>query len=372
MATAEPPSLWLLLGDKLGDNAQAEIIADSLGWPYARKSLKFKARYATNKPWFRATLNHVDPERSNALAPPWPEFVLTVGRRPAMAALWVREQSGGRTRIVLIGRPRRGLERYALVIVPPQYRVPAAPNILHLGLPLMRIDEAAIAEARERWRAEMADLPRPLTAVLVGGPTRPFRFDAGVARDLLRETVKATGDAGSLYVTTSRRTPEAVAEALAAALPAALPGRARLFRWAPEAADNPYLGLLAHADRFVATGDSISMMVEVARLGRPLAIFPLPVAHPRLFRLWRAVAESLLPRDGGGPGREQGLRHALGARLFRLGVLGYPRDFTDLHETLIGDGLAARLGDPFPPGGRAPDAIAQVVARIKALARPEN
>ena len=42
--------------------------------------------------------------------------------------------------------------------------------------------------------------------------------------------------------------------------------------------ENPYQGLLALADHFVVTTDSLSMMVEVARLGRPLSLFALGLA----------------------------------------------------------------------------------------------
>ena len=43
------------------------------------------------------------------------------------------------------------------------------------------------------------------------------------------------------------------------------------------------MGLLGLADGFVVTGDSISMMVEIARLGRPLAIFDLPTGRRVLY-----------------------------------------------------------------------------------------
>ena len=80
-------------------------------------------------------------------------------------------------------------------------------------------------------------------------------------------------DGGTLYLSTSRRTqPEVVA-----ALEKGLPPERRLYRWSAETKDdNPFLALLALADRFVVTSDSVSMMVEVASLGRPLAIFSLP------------------------------------------------------------------------------------------------
>ena len=69
-----------------------------------------------------------------------------------------------------------------------------------------------------------------------------------------------------------------------------LPAGARLYRWHDGGA-NPYHALLGLADRFVVTGDSVSMMVEVARLGKPLAIFALPEER-RLLR-WRGTLGGL-------------------------------------------------------------------------------
>jgi mitochondrial fission protein ELM1 len=41
------------------------------------------------------------------LQPPWPDIVVTIGRRPSMVGLWVKAQSAGATRLVIVGRPRR-------------------------------------------------------------------------------------------------------------------------------------------------------------------------------------------------------------------------------------------------------------------------
>src|SRR5690606_41912852 len=78
------PRVWLLLGDKPGDNAQVEAVADALGWPCERRVLQWRPPYATKKPRFRVTLDHVDRARSAPLEPPWPDLVLTIGRRPSM------------------------------------------------------------------------------------------------------------------------------------------------------------------------------------------------------------------------------------------------------------------------------------------------
>ncbi|HYQ92521.1 MAG TPA: ELM1/GtrOC1 family putative glycosyltransferase [Candidatus Competibacteraceae bacterium] len=358
---ARPPLIWLVIGDKLGDNAQVEIIAEALGWPCERKQLYFLAPYVLGKPPFKASLYHVDTSRSAVLEPPWPDLVITIGRRPAMAALWIREQSGGHTQIVLLGRPKRWLEKFALVIATPQYLLPDRPNVLPIDLPLMRSNTAAVTAAAAAWQSRLAVLPRPLIAVLVGGQTKPFIFDSKVAAQLLAQLGRAALETGgTLYLTTSRRTPRAVVETLQAGLP---PG-AILYRWQANDPANPYLALLGLADRFVVSGDSISMLVEVARLGKPLAIFPLPYKRAVMGRLGNALSRLIQPSTAG---RRAPLQ-ALGDGLYRLGLIGYSRDLTAVHELLIQRGLAVRLGDPFPPPGPPlVDDLSQVGKRIKAL-----
>lgn len=358
-----PPRVWLVIGDKLGDNAQVEIIAAALGWPFERKQLVFREPYVSGKPRPRASLFHIDLERSAALEPPWPDLIITVGRRPSMAALWVRQQSGGHTKIVLIGRPKRAFDEFALVIATRQFRLPRRRNVFHLDLPLMQVDEDAVATAATAWQQRLAHLPRPLIALLVGGPTKPFIMDAQIAKVLMmeaRQVVEASG--GTLYVTTSRRTPAAVVEALRAELPPS----SIMYQWQASGNDNPYRALLGLADRFIVTGDSVSMMVEVVRLGKPLAIFPLPTDRGLVTRLRQRLAQMLHPRADG----RDGVFQPLGNVLYRFGLVGYSRDLTAVHEWLLTRGLAVRLGQPFPQSDcKAPNELAGVTARIKALVR---
>ncbi len=354
-------NVWLVIGEKLGDNAQVEIVAESLGWPVERKVMRFLPRYQTGKPPFRASLYHIDRKASDSLQPPWPDLVLTVGRRPSMAAMWVKEQSGGRTKVVIVGRPRRMLRYFDLVLATPQYRLPDRPNVLRLALPLMRVDPAKLESGAAEWRDRLAHLARPVTAVLVGGPTKPFVFDAAVARNFVADLRRSTAGEGSLFITTSRRTPPAVVEAIAEALPAG----SELFRWRPDATDNPYHGLLALADRFVVTGDSVSMLVEVARLGKPLAIFPLPVAGGVWPALKKRLADIFQSEPGSG---RAGPLSRLGDLLYDTGLVGYSREFEAVHGRLIDGGFAVMLGQSFrQPDGRAPDDVLEVAHRIREM-----
>jgi len=330
--SAARPRVWLLIGEKLGDNAQTRevgaALARRLGWSVEERRVTVLPAWQQAKPFVRASLHHVDRARSDPLGPPWPDLVVGVGRRLSMVELWIRARSRGRTRIALLGRPRRLLRHFDLVVAPAQVRVPARPNVHRLSLPLMRVDTRALAGEVEAWRPRLADVARPLTAVLVGGPTRRQRLDRREARRLLERTRRVARD-GSLYVVTSRRTPADVADGLEAELPAG----SRLHRFEEGGAANPYRALLGLADRFVVTSDSLSMMVEVARLGRPLAIHGLPGRPPGL--PWSSRDDRAIPR------------------------------------LLRERGLAVRLGEPFAPASaRAPDELGQVVERLRELVEP--
>jgi mitochondrial fission protein ELM1 len=359
----DPPRTWLLLGDKRGDNAQVEAIAQALGWPCERKLLQMRAPWTVAKPKVEASLHHIDLDRSDPLTAPWPELVLTIGRRPSMAALWVGEQAGGRTRLVLVGKPSGMAERFDLVIASAENQMPPLANLLPVSLPLMRVDVAAIAAAAAAWEPRLAALPRPLIGFLIGGPTVPFVYDDGVVRRLLEHAVAVAAAGGTPYLTTSRRTPPAVVAALAQGLPAA----GRLFRWQADAGDNPYHGLLGLADGFIVTGDSISMMVEVVRLRRPLAIFALPTGIAgSLDRLRRSFARRVFEPAARAPA--DGWQRRLALALYQVGLIGYIRDLEAFHAMLFEHGLAVPAGQPLvPPSGEVPDDLARAVARIRAL-----
>ena len=71
-------------------------------------------------------------------------------------------------------------------------------------------------------------------------------------------------------VTPSRRTPAEAKRVIAEALAAEKLGA----MW-DELGENPYLGILASADRLIVTAESISMISEALATGRPVHVLPL-------------------------------------------------------------------------------------------------
>jgi hypothetical protein len=231
----------------------------------------------------------------------------------------------------------------------------------------MQVDPGMLENATALWRSRLADNPRPLTALMVGGPTGGLRFDLETAHDLFEKTLESVEESGgSLYITTSRRTPRDVVEMLRRGCPES----ARLFEFDSEAppSENPYHALLALADRFIVTTDSVSMMVEVARLGRSLSIYPLEGKTGPFERGLTALGLLRPPC----PRRDPILAGGLWARtMFWLGRPWHNRDLSAIPRLLVERGLASWLGDEWvQPATFVDDELEEVADRIRALVGP--
>ncbi len=363
--TSPSPRVWLLLGEKRGDNAQVVNLARALGWAYEEKNFFVKPRWAVRKPRIRPRLDHLDLERSDPLEEPWPDLVILSGRRLASLGLWIKRASGGHTRLVLIGRPRGADGAIDLAVAPAHYVLPESPHVVRHDLPLMQVEPAILAQAARALEPRVADMARPLTVLLVGGTTGSgLRFDRAIAAELLEQTlahVAASG--GSLFAVTSRRTPRDVVELLERELS----GSARLYVFDPDSpeGDNPYHGLLGLADHFVVTTDSSSMMVEVARLGKPLSLFALPCRTGRLEAFLERIGfiAPLSPREDPIPAGGAWTR-----LLDRLGRPRHTRDLSALPRRLVERGLAVWLGDPpLPPAPYEDEELARIAERVRSL-----
>jgi mitochondrial fission protein ELM1 len=272
--------------------------------------------------------------------------VIAAGRRSTPVARWIRRQSRGRTRLVHLGRPWAPLACFDLVVTTPQYGLPARRNVLHNLLPLTRVDPARLAAARARWAPRLAALRRPLVALLAGGDSPPYVLDPPTAARIGREaTETARGLGGTLVLTCGPRVRPESAEALIAA--AAGAGHAHRFR--PDDPDNPYLGYLALADRFIVTGDSASMLAEAWTTGKPVTIVALP-EQPRW--KWRTMRRLQNTAEGWG-----GVAAWAWGQVMALGVTKRTRDLTRLHRAL----------QAHPPGAPREDDLGRAVARVRQL-----
>ncbi len=343
---------WLLTGHKAGDNTQVRALADALGWPYTVKRFRYRSYELLTNRLLGVTLAGIDRAASSELAPPWPELVITAGRRNEPVARWIRRQSGGKTRLVHVGRPWAPLDSYDLIVTTPQYFLPNLPNVLHNHLPLHGVSSEPLAQAADHWRERLGQLPHPWIALLVGGDSGPFVFTRQKGLRLGRLANQLAQDCGgALLVSSSARTPVAAF----AELQAQITAPAHIHHWRAGHGDNPYLAYLALADQLVVTGESMSMLTEAAWTGKPLYIFD--------------------PGDSGGwwhhwhNYRFKPLSHHFA---MRFAPRRMHRDVGRIQQQLVQDGRAVWLGERFPEGEglELPDDVEQAADRVRALFMP--
>lgn len=283
------PSAWLITEDKAGMRVQALALAEALGAAYAELTPAVPPLWARlpTPLWPRAAASRwLSPEGPRPFAPPWPDLVISCGRRSVPFALGVKRASGGAVRAVHIQDPRVPLDRFDAVIAPIHDRLDG-PNVVATRGSMTRITPARLETAAAQFAASLAHLPRPLVAVLLGGSNKVYRFTEDRAATLAR-MLRSLAEAGAgLAITASRRTDAPALAALRAGI-AGLPATL----WEGEG-DNPYFGYLGLADAVVVTGDSVNMVCEACTTGRPVHVFPLEGRGSEKFRSFHREMRAL-------------------------------------------------------------------------------
>ncbi len=290
-------SAWVITEGYVGMEVQAKALSQALGlepeikrvtappiWPWLPVSL-------WPAPLFFARA------RGAVLDPPWPEILITCGRRSAAIAIAIRRESrkGGApgTFTVHIQNPQVVPRRLDLVITPSHDLTNIrryhehGPNIITTLGSLHELKPEILAAEADKIRARFDHLPKPLVAVLVGGPSKTYRMGTGCMEVLGAGLRRLAGTTGcGLIVLTSRRT----GEANRAALENALEGTGAYF-WDGEG-ENPYRGLLGLADALVVTCDSVNMVTEAAASGKPVYVAMFESRSKRILAFHREMQET--------------------------------------------------------------------------------
>lgn len=354
------PLVWLLASPHAGDNTQLLALAEELGWPFVVKHLAYRPYHDFLRLTMPPTLAGLDRARSAEIAPPFPDLIIAAGRSTESVAFWIRRYGNPQARIVYVGTPWADLARFDLVIATPQYRLPIRPNVLRNSLPLHGVSPVRLRSAAAEWESRIAHLPRPRIGVLVGGGSGPYAFGPPAAIRLLAQaSAMARARGGSLLVTTSARTSEAATEALASSIDAP----SYVYRWSLAERDNPIVGILALADEFVVTADSISMLSEACATLKPVIMFDVEDGVQAMRAEDRA--DEMPPPYWRG--------RDLSSTLFRLAIRFAPpkwsRDLRIVHRELVENGLAHWLGErPSMVSPREPRRdMERAAERIRAL-----
>jgi uncharacterized protein len=317
---AQPIQAWLLQGKYGGDNAQVRglghHLSHRLGWSCTLKQVRFHPASAVTR---EQLPDSIDFAGSDSFAAPFPDIIVSCGRFYGLVGAWLKRQSDRPVVHAHLGRIAAPMRSFDVVASTAQYGLPAAPNFMPLTLPFVEQNARRAAAAVAAWGPRLADLPRPWTVALVGGPLPLMRFDAQAATKISNAAIdSARAAGGALILVVGRRTPSEVRRALAERIAAS-----GLPHWSvdwPAPEPNPYPAVLALGDRFIVSSDSPSMIADACMTANPVELVRLPIAD-------------FLTRFS-----SRGLGFSLDARRRRRSRTGRQRDILDrLRDFLVAE-----------------------------------
>lgn len=262
---------WVVSDGKAGDLNQCLGVAEQLGLTPDSRIVAPRAPWR----WFMPRLWQfdigIDPKEApgregGPLEGPLPALVIGSGRRAASSLAAIKRASGGKSFTAFLKDPRTA-PAIADFIWVPQHDALRGENVMTTLLSPHRLSPGKLAVAGASLRSEIASLPRPRIAVLVGGNSRDFTFSRFDSVRLTADLAHLAREGATLMITPSRRTPEDLKAALIG-----LVAEEGGYWWDGET-PNPYFELLAAADAIVVTADSVNMVGEALVTGKPVMVF---------------------------------------------------------------------------------------------------
>ena len=192
-----------------------------------------------------------------------PQVIITCGKTAAAVGKHYVAQTGAQH--IQILNPRDQLNHYDLLLIP-EHDQQQANNVISTKGSLHNINDASLKQFAELPHAVIDALDKPILAVMLGDPGSNFYADC----ETWCQQLKQTFPQHSVFICGSRRTPRGLRTSLQAV---AQQHQMQVWFDSPDG-DNPYKKLLAIADYFIVSADSINMVSEACATTKPVALLP--------------------------------------------------------------------------------------------------
>ena len=269
LSNSTKPNIWLLLDDRAGNREQCLGVGEALGFPFEIKEIRHNFLAKVPNRILGASFIGISSATENISKKPFPDLIISAGRRSAPVAQKIKLLSDTTTKLLHIMWPSITNTKYFdLIAVPNHDSIPNAPNILRIQGSPHRLFPSSEKELKIVWEPRLCSNPSPRIALIVGGSTKNRTFTLSMIHELAHlASEMANSLNGSLLISTSRRT-----GFLADDLINRVTAPETNFRWG-DYGENPYKAFLAVADAIIVTGDSVSMCSEACFSEKPVYIF---------------------------------------------------------------------------------------------------
>lgn len=266
--------IWILSDNRPGTASQAIGLAEEIGFEYKIIDLTYSFFSRLPNCFLSSSLLRLSSTTKKNLKnfDYFPRLIISAGRRSAPIALHFKKKSQNKTKIIQIMNPNLDFKKFDLVILPKHDGIAEEkfPNLITTLGSLTKINENIIAAECEKFSSWFQNDDKKKIALLIGGSSKKTKFteESAIKLAKISATIAKNMDA-TLFVLTSRRTDEELTNAIKSNLQ----GDFRFFDWKEVFDHNPYLAILGHADFFIISGDSVSMISECCSTGKPVYIF---------------------------------------------------------------------------------------------------
>ncbi|MBS0185169.1 MAG: mitochondrial fission ELM1 family protein [Proteobacteria bacterium] len=262
---------WVITDGSAGMENQALGLAEALECSITVKRIRLKQFWTLFAPFFRGLKRFCFHKESESLSPPWPDLVLACGRRSVLPALFIKEESKGRSQIVYLQNPKISPKHFDVLICPHHDKVRGKNVIKMLGAP-HRVTDFELKQGYQDFASLFSKYKGPRIGVILGGPNKVFNFSIKTVHTIIEDLLKLQRDSGgSLLISPSRRTPQNVVSLFQETFS----HNPNVYIW-DRTGKNPYFGLLAWSDALLITIDSVSMTSEACATTKPIFIIRLP------------------------------------------------------------------------------------------------
>lgn len=263
---------WALTDYRPGTANQVLGVARATGFQLEEKTLHYNSfADLPNYCMIGYGLRGIKKEHRNIFSAPYPDVVVSAGRRSAPVAAYIKARHPS-VKLVHLMRPEWSQHIFDMIIMPRHDRAYQSSNIVTtLGAPHILTDEMLFS-AHSRYPLNADRFAQPYTLICIGGKTSHGPFTIEDAKALV-QALAPFATTGTFLVTTSRRTSSALAHSIFEYINTQYPHIILLHYMPEQGGDNPYYAWLAQADRVVVTADSVSMVSEAAYTAKPLYCF---------------------------------------------------------------------------------------------------
>lgn len=212
------------------------------------------------------------------------DFIFSAGRRSALAAILLQKKFP-KSKIIQLMKPQLKHQYFAFIATPKHdkykfadYEMLLAPN---------SINKKNLSNAQAKW--PQLTSKTKILAVIIGGDTKNNKITEHTALKLCTEIIALQKKFKlKLLLVTSRRTNDQLTQIIKNKLTK----QVKFFFWHElKQENNPYLAILAAADNFLVTADSVSMISDCLATGKPTIIFNSGFGETKHHKLVKLLAQ---------------------------------------------------------------------------------